>query len=112
MQRWRVLFYVAIASAFLAAPSWLFAQQAKPANPAPAPVPVAAAPAAESALELFAPLTQYALAERIGLILTLLIAVSGLGMPACWSARCWGPTRAPSGCVTWPTPCGKEPGPT
>ena len=78
MQRWRVLSYVAIASAFLAAPSWLLAQQAKPETPAPADVPVAAAPAAESALELFAPLTQYALPERIGLILTLVIAVSGL----------------------------------
>ena len=78
MQRWRVLSYVAIASAFLAAPSWLLAQQAKPETPAPADVPVAAAPAAESALELFAPLTQYALPERIGLILTLVIAFSGL----------------------------------
>ena len=78
MQRWRVLSYVAIASAFLAAPSWLLAQQAKPETPAPADVPVAAAPAAESALVLFAPLTQYALPERIGLILTLVIAVSGL----------------------------------
>jgi K(+)-stimulated pyrophosphate-energized sodium pump len=78
MQRWRVLSYVAIASAFLAAPSWLLAQQAKPETPAPADVPVAAAPAAESALELFAPLTRYALPERIGLILTLVIAVSGL----------------------------------
>ncbi len=79
MQRWRVLSYVAVASAFLAAPSWLLAQQAKPENPAAATVPVAAAPAAESAIELFAPLTQYAWPERIGLILTLLIAVSGLG---------------------------------
>ena len=78
MQRWRVLSYVAIASAFLAAPSWLLAQQAKPETPAPADVPVAAAPAAESALVLFAPLTQYALPERIGLILTLVIAFSGL----------------------------------
>ncbi|MGO9814319.1 MAG: sodium/proton-translocating pyrophosphatase [Isosphaeraceae bacterium] len=78
MQRWRVLSYVAIASAFLAAPSWLLAQQAKPETPAPADVPVAAAPAAESALVLFAPLTQYALPERIGLILTLVIACSGL----------------------------------
>jgi K(+)-stimulated pyrophosphate-energized sodium pump len=78
MQRWRVLSYVAIASAFLAAPSWLLAQQAKPETPAPADVPAAAAPAAESALVLFAPLTQYALPERIGLILTLVIACSGL----------------------------------
>ena len=78
MQRWRVLSYVAIASAFLAAPSWLLAQQTEPETPAPASVPVAAAPAAEPALELFAPLTQYALPERIGLILTLVIAVSGL----------------------------------
>ncbi len=79
MQRWRVLFYVAFASAFLAAPSWVLAQQAKPANPVAAPVSVAAAPAAESALELFAPLTEYDLGERVGLILTLLIAIAGLG---------------------------------
>jgi len=70
MQRWRVLSYVAIASAVLAAPSWLLAQEVKTASPAPA---------AEAALELFAPLTRYELPERIGLILTLLIAVSGLG---------------------------------
>ena len=79
MQRWRVLFYVAFASAFLAAPSWVLAQQAKPANPVAAPVSVAAVPAAESALELFAPLTEYDLGERVGLILTLLIAIAGLG---------------------------------
>ncbi len=78
MQRWRVLSYVAIASALLAAPSWLLAQQVQPESPARAPAPLAAAPAAESALELFAPLTQYLWPERIGLILTLLIAVSGL----------------------------------
>jgi K(+)-stimulated pyrophosphate-energized sodium pump len=78
MQRWRVFSFVAIASALLAAPSWLLAQQPKPEIPALAPAPVTAAPAAESALELFAPLTQYALPERIGLILTLLVAISGL----------------------------------
>jgi K(+)-stimulated pyrophosphate-energized sodium pump len=75
MQRWRVLSYVAIASAMLAAPSWVLAQEAGTA---------ATAPASETALEgssvdLFAPLTEYALPERIGLILTLLVAVAGLG---------------------------------
>ena len=79
MQRWRVLSYVAIASALLAAPSWLLAQQPQPGIPAPAPVAAAAAPVAEPALELFEPLTQYLWPERIGLILTLLIAISGLG---------------------------------
>ena len=49
---------------------------AQAAAPAPAP---AAASAVEKPLELFAPLTEYALPERVGLILTLLIAVAGLG---------------------------------
>ncbi len=79
MQRWRVLFSAAIALAVLAAPSMLFAQGPPATTPTAAAVPEAAAPAAsESTLELFAPLTQYALPERIGLILTLLIAVAGL----------------------------------
>ena len=77
MQRWRVLSYVALASAFLAAPSWLLAQQARSGAPAAA-APAVATPAAESTLELFAPLTQYDLGERVGLILTLLIAIAGL----------------------------------
>jgi K(+)-stimulated pyrophosphate-energized sodium pump len=62
----------------VAAPSWVWARQAQPANPAPGPVTVSVAPTTESALELFAPLTQYDLTERVGLILTLLIAVAGL----------------------------------
>src|SRR5271165_5101400 len=86
MRRWRTLIYPAIALGFLAAPSWLLAQQEKmapaatpaAAAPASAPTPATAAESAESALKLFAPLTEYELPERIGLILTLLIAVSGL----------------------------------
>src|SRR5271165_1626183 len=86
MRRWRTLIYPAIALGFLAAPSWLLAQQEKmapaatpaAAAPASAPTPATAAESAESALKLFAPLTQYLWPERIGLILTLLIAVSGL----------------------------------
>ena len=74
MQRWRVLTYVAVASAFLAVPSWLLAQEV--AKPAPA-TPVSASEAFHE--ELFVPLRDYALPERIGLILTLLIAVAGLG---------------------------------
>jgi K(+)-stimulated pyrophosphate-energized sodium pump len=70
------LTYVAIATAVLAAPSWLLAQEVeKPGGVAPG----AAATSAETPLEMFAPLTQYAWPERIGLILTLLIAVAGLG---------------------------------
>jgi K(+)-stimulated pyrophosphate-energized sodium pump len=76
MQQWRVLSYVVIASAFLAAPSWLLAQEAAKTATS---VPASTAAAGESTLELFAPLTEYALPERIGLILTLLIAVAGLG---------------------------------
>ncbi|HKM56576.1 MAG TPA: sodium/proton-translocating pyrophosphatase, partial [Isosphaeraceae bacterium] len=88
MRRWRTLIYPAIALGFLAAPSWLLAQQEKMAPaatpaaaapaPASAPTPATAAESAEPALKLFAPLTDYALPERVGLILTLLIAVSGL----------------------------------
>src|SRR5690349_16437758 len=74
MQCWRVLCYAVIASAVLAGPSYLVAQEAAKSAPAPA----AAAPAAESG-ELFVPLTQYAMPERVGLILTLLVAVAGLG---------------------------------
>jgi K(+)-stimulated pyrophosphate-energized sodium pump len=57
-------------------PSLLLAQgTANEVSPAPA----AATSAAEPALELFAPLTEYDLPERIGLLLTLLIAIAGLG---------------------------------
>ena len=61
MRRWRALVYPAIALGFLAAPSWLLAQQEKmapaatPAAAAPAPAPATAAESAESALKLFAP---------------------------------------------------------
>ena len=78
MQRWRVLSYVAITSAVLSAPSWLLAQEAGKTAP-PATVPAAAASAEASQDKLFVPLTEYDLPERIGLILTLLIAVAGLG---------------------------------
>ncbi|WP_165227078.1 proton/sodium-translocating pyrophosphatase [Aquisphaera insulae] len=76
MQRWRVLCYAAIASAVLVGPSYLFAQEATKAAPAPA-APVAAAH--EESHELFVPLTKYDLSEKVGLILTLLVAVAGLG---------------------------------
>src|SRR6516162_5352544 len=78
MQRWRVLFFVTITSAVLAAPTWLLAQEAaKPASAAPVPAATASTEASQE--RLFVPLTDYALPERIGLILTLLIAVAGLG---------------------------------
>src|SRR4051794_6610921 len=73
MQRWRVLLYIAAAAVTLCLPSLAMAQGAAPA------APPAEASAVEKPLELFAPLTEYALPERIGLILTLLIAVAGLG---------------------------------
>src|SRR6516164_2267951 len=76
MRRWQVFSYLLVALAALAAPSLLLAQEG--AAGAAAPV-TAAATGTETPLELFAPLTQYALPERIGLILTLLIAVAGLG---------------------------------
>jgi K(+)-stimulated pyrophosphate-energized sodium pump len=77
MQRWRVLSYVTIAAAVLAAPSWALAQEAGAPKSAPLATSPAGAPSAE-AVRLFAPLTEYATGERIGLILTLLIAVAGL----------------------------------
>jgi K(+)-stimulated pyrophosphate-energized sodium pump len=71
------LTFVAIAAAVLAVPSWLLAQQPKATTPAPAEATATAH--AEEATELFVPLSKYELPERIGLILTLLIAVAGLG---------------------------------
>lgn len=79
MRRWRALLFVAVA-ATLAAPAWAVAQAPAPApapTPAAAPAPAATA-AAEEHVKLFAPLTEYATGERVGLILTLLIAVAGL----------------------------------
>src|SRR3954454_15107191 len=73
MQRWRVLLYIAAAAATLCLPSLAMAQGAAPA------APPAEACAVEKPLELFAPLTQYEMPEKVGLILTLLIAVAGLG---------------------------------
>ena len=72
MRRWRALLFVAVA-ATLAAPAWVYAQA-----PAPTPAAPAAAPAVEESVKLFAPLADYAPAEKLGLILTLLIAIAGL----------------------------------
>ena len=78
MQRWRVIGFVAIASAIFLVPSWLWAQGPAKAAPA-ATVPAAAASTESSQEQLFVPLTEYKWPERVGLILTLLIAVAGLG---------------------------------
>ncbi|APW64093.1 sodium/proton-translocating pyrophosphatase [Paludisphaera borealis] len=77
MQRWHVLRTATLVTALLASPSLIFAQQDTAA--APIITPAAGIPEGEHALELFEPITKYALPERVGLILTLLIAVSGLG---------------------------------
>ncbi|MFO0954146.1 MAG: sodium-translocating pyrophosphatase [Isosphaeraceae bacterium] len=82
MRRWRTVPLIAVAAVavLMTAPAWVYAQ-APAAAPAPANGPGPGGPAAdaaESAVKLFAPLSDYATGEKVGLILTLLIAVAGL----------------------------------
>ncbi|MDG3002495.1 sodium/proton-translocating pyrophosphatase [Paludisphaera sp. Pla2] len=73
---------LALAAAMFMGPALVAAQEAAPAPPAVAPAAVVAAPAPAAAEEhsvvLFEPMTKYATSEKVGLILTLLIAVAGL----------------------------------
>jgi len=70
---------LALAAAMFMGSALVAAQEPAPAaQPAAAPA-VVAAPAVEGhEVELFEPLTKYATGEKVGLILTLLIAVAGL----------------------------------